>query len=45
MHARGKAISYVLKMSKEMSEVLTVFLKTSNPTLSNQLNKMLSESK
>ena len=42
---RGKAMQTVLKQSRHMSEMLVGYLKTLNPKLSKQLNKLVEESK
>jgi hypothetical protein len=42
---RGKAIQLILQQSRSMSEMLVGYLKTQNPELSKQLNKMLKDSK
>lgn len=42
---RGKAIQYVLRQSREMSKTLVGLLKTQNPKLSRQLDKLVKDSK
>ena len=43
--SRGKAISFVLKQSRQFSGMLGDFLKTQNPELSKALKEMMKGSK